>query len=268
MLPFARSHAAVVLTLFSVSCAKHQSSDLAVAHADAVQPDDPILASIVAIGAKDSQTDSFRPFCTGVLMDADTVLTAAHCLDGPEGEVTLGFGVDMKAPTATRAAVGRRHESYDAPYNEPFSFDLALLKIKGGAPSTAHGLPLMGEGELKVGARLQIAGYGISAPKSGGEASLEEENTALHTTSLKVTRIFDPDADDVAEYGLFVTRTVDGISEVCAGDSGAPVFSTEAGQWKLAGIAVGGYGECNAQSYQTNAAFFNEWILKSKDSIP
>ncbi len=246
------------------ACQRHQSqenSQLQVASGKKVLASEALAASIVAIGTQGSTLQNFSPFCTGVLIRPQVVLTAAHCLDGVTGEVSIGFGTDMKAPSEIREAYGLRHESYDAPYNERFSFDLALLKIKGPVPTTARWMPRMAAGELKLADKLWIAGFGVS---SEGVENSGLQNTALYKAALSVTRIFDPDQEeDMSEYGLFVTETTDSKAQVCEGDSGAPVFKSTAEGLKLAGIAVGGYGTCNRNSYQTNVAFYQEWIDKT-----
>lgn len=113
--------------------------------------------------------DSNDPdFCTGVLIDDDLALTAAHCLKYPDPNRAIVFGTDATSINAPAIPV----YSYETPKtydpNEPHGInhknhhDIALVRFCGGLPKNhAPASILPPDQSLIGGTTVSIAGYGI-----------------------------------------------------------------------------------------------------------
>jgi secreted trypsin-like serine protease len=95
---------------------------------------DQVAKSVVALVAEMSEGQAL---CTGSLIDASTVLTAAHCVDHSPERLVVVFGSNVKgaAQNRVREATGF---SQNSRWKNPTSRgrgDLALVHFEGGLPS-------------------------------------------------------------------------------------------------------------------------------------
>ena len=109
--------------------------------------------------------------CSGVLITARAVLTAAHCVRTPGGRQRRVRSVRVGNPrdqtTQARVASVHVHPSYD-PAKPHAGGDLALLLL--GRPVEGHSpIPIAraGDDPKRQGTRLFIAGFGISRDRRG-----------------------------------------------------------------------------------------------------
>jgi secreted trypsin-like serine protease len=256
-----------LLTLTAIACQGRQANEASIpliAYGERVKTSDPLaLMSIALLAASPEDPEKFVPFCSGALIKSDLVVTAAHCIDGDS--VTVGIGTDMSRPRQLIKGQTLRHESYDLPYNEPFSFDLALIKLSEPAPLPMQAAQLAGEQDIRPGQSLVLAGYGTTL--QGDKPSINRKNKQLFKTSSELLRVYSRDDEELSEFGLIVSQSANQKSGACEGDSGGPVFIQTATEFKLAAITVGGMGRCNSAGFHTNLDFYKDWLIAAEKKL-
>lgn len=192
-------------------------------------------AAVVRIDIESGALDArSHGTCTGTVVDAGIVLTAAHCLDG-------GADEDLRVTvTSARSLAGCDGAAADAVVAEGWlihpELDAALVFVE---ELDARAIPLL-DGPLTGEPELAIAGYGLDAQGSTGalitaEATLEEET----------------------DY--FVVRGRD--AGACVGDSGGPlVVLDELGEANLVGLLQFGAASCAARDFYLPIAALESWL--------
>ncbi len=178
-------------------------------------------------------TNFDEPFCTGTLLDARTVLTAAHCIDpafsGWSPDQVL-FGESSFAPAAATPITScTMHPGWDPGDGNPGSsyfFDLAVCTLAQDAPDVPIVPPLMGceAQNLVPGAEMTIVGYGTNNENAF-------DGTGIKRWTTQTIESVNLDTNDLTLLG-----TPEGAS-ACYGDSGGPVFiELPDGSWRVAGV--------------------------------
>lgn len=186
----------------------------------AIAPDAPPLRAVSGQGLDRQwravgRFETGAGFCTGTLIAADLVLTAAHCLHDretgvrlPEAAFRFGAGLTAGRPVALRGV--RRavvHPGYAPDLRDELErvrSDIALLELDRAIPADQV-QPIPARGRAGPGARVQVVSYG----RGRQDSAALEDGCAVESGDGRVQLL---------------------SCHIDPGSSGAPVFLTEGGR--------------------------------------
>lgn len=202
--------------------------------------------SVVAIVSRRTQCNqtSFDVECTGTVIGAQVVLTAAHCLaPGAVGTLEVYVGPRVGEPTGRFILVDDavRHPQFD---DATHAYDLGLVHLAERAPAPPVDLPAAQLDDSYVGARARVVGYGVTA--TGTIADGQRRQTTMQVSAVAAL--------------TFTAAPDPGNS--CGGDSGGPVFvATPTGE-QLLGVTSAGDPLCMARAVDARVdAAASDFIL-------
>ncbi len=185
--------------------------------------------AVVAIGPSQPGSDEVAR-CTGVLVAAGVVLTAAHCVAAGDAlAVTLGAETVSPEDVLLVAAV-ELNQAYDP---QAGAGDLALLFLAEdpAAPPLALG-PAPAAGE-----RVRLVGFGVDG-----------EGSPFGRKRSGFARVEGVSADSL--------RLAPDPSLSCGGDSGGPVLASDGTREWVAAIIRSGDAACQDHSTATRVDFY------------
>jgi hypothetical protein len=200
-------------------------------------------------------------FCSGVAVDRDLVLTAAHCVP-PGADYKLVVFDAARQPTLKDVARVSTHPDFklDTLMNHRATADVALIKLAAALPgefapaSLAGNLPKVAPGDtfIVAGAGLAIRGDG----KSGGTVRAASLVATGQPGTLQI-RLMDPRTAN-KQPGL----------GACTGDSGAPVWREYEGHLVVIGVVSWSTGPnnsdgCGGLTGVTPLVRYRAWLIEA-----
>lgn len=199
-------------------------------------------------------------FCSGALIAADVVLTAAHCVpQGATYKIIIPGENPPRLIDVKRVAAHPQFNTQGIAAHRA-SADVALLQTAEPlARSRAIAQTATPLTPIQAGNRYAIAGIGVTVPgdgKSGGTVRSVSLVSTNKPGTLQI-RLVDP-ATDNKRAGL----------GACTGDSGGPVFENQNGRDVIVGVvswstAPNNAAGCGGLTGTTPLALYRGWIVET-----
>jgi secreted trypsin-like serine protease len=213
-----------------------------------------------------------RHFCGASLIDSNSVLTAAHCVQGtPKWPLRVAVGKTLLSGDGgqtRRVSTIAIHPRFDGASD--VKYDAAVLTLNSPVQGIRPlGIAGLAQNALEEPGRLAtVAGWGnvIAQPPRG-------DNGSNYPDRMRVARV--PIVSDARARDVYGTSFVGALmvaagkegKDTCTGDSGGPMFATQADKRYQIGITSFGKG-CATQKYpgvytEVNASAIRPFIVNA-----
>lgn len=282
-----KSFLLVVLLAFTFACSKQTDSrnfaantqSSSVINGKPVKADNQLAKSVVGFFVKSGEGSdgTWLQWCTGSVLNAKFILTAAHCMqDLDASDVLVNFSLntvtydnqmnpstridDIQAKFITRKV---KALAIHPQYSGSGEYDLAVVMLEDLVPKTAVPVQFLAEKYLnrKTGTtnlegtihQVALLGFGLF-----------QEDPVTETEALRETIV-----PSRFEKAFVITNQTVGTGG-CNGDSGGPAFLNLEGITYQVGVTHGPHGNsstCHEEGEWFNPALDNGFIIKAQEDL-
>lgn len=194
--------------------------------------------------------------CTGVFIQKNIILTAAHCVSENINDIKIKMGDSVFEENRTldlNPIKVVRHPNYETNGN-----DLALIQIENVNNLNISPVKIAMEPEMQLENNFLVIGYGVN--------QVSETDDGLQGAGLLRQVEFSKYLIHNNQFTYSVNQSF-GYG-VCYGDSGSPAFIASNGNYAIAAIASGvsqanDQEACLNQSVFTKVSAYKNWISES-----
>jgi len=241
---------------------------------------------MAALGSRDPDTGRVTWFCGGSYLGGNLVLTAAHCVPAPSS----GLSLDLVRLGAHNLAIENevtaddyrvrsviKHPDYDDTGVIPLN-DIAILVLDTPESGVREKpevspicLPVPGQGRLRAGAEVMVAGWG--ATMEGGVTADRLQEVRVEVTEDERCRQVYREALGVELPDTILCAGLEaGGKDACQGDSGGGLLhqgsseSGDQGAWTQEGIVSAGIGcaRRGVPGLYTRVSSYLDWIQEHR----
>lgn len=182
-----------------------------------------------------NNADGSAGVCSGTMISANKVLTAAHCLENAASiDVLLGISATKLAYVTSFS--WQIHPNFARAANGILSNDVGVINTPIALPLPT--VPILSSSAAQVGQKAVIFGYGTT-----GSA---EDYGQLRSGVMKVAAV---------DAGRIFADYESGTSNVCSGDSGGPLLLQMGNQLTIGGTTS--YGDSVVCAVGERSVFMN-----------
>jgi len=184
--------------------------------------------------------------CAGTLIDQDSVLTAAHCLQETTGAVVVVGRSDLRKKN--RGQEIRASRPFIHPRYLGNEYDAGVLKLERPVRSIKPiKLATANQNDLETpGRKLTVAGWGLTGFNGTSPNRLRQAQVPL-VSDRRAERSYEALLEPSGYLPPIMIAAGNSRVTACVGDSGGPLF--DPGSRTQVGIVSGGYYKCGTERY-------------------
>jgi len=208
-----------------------------------------------------------RHFCGGVIINANWIMTAAHCVEGDAPRDLFAFVGEHDRSVVNPERVRHRisniymHPEYDL--DVELDADIAMLRVRDPIALNRRAHPACKAQELPqdyTNSQSIVSGWGTL--RSGGSLPQILHWVQLPVISNAECMSSDLPADEITPGMVCAGRINENERDSCQGDSGGPlVVRNTGGRYEIVGLVSWGYGCADGTpGVYTRVNYYHRWV--------